>query len=81
MKELNTGDSRSSCSVQNNFASTNFSLGYDARIDKPSKCNNSRTVLIIMKNWNWHEFFKTLLNQEAIRCLYIFKIDSTKRGG
>ena len=37
-------------------------------------------MLIIMKNRNVHFLFQTLLNDKALWCLNILKIDSTKGG-
>ena len=50
------------------------------RVDQACCTNDCRAMLIIMKNRNVHFLFQTLLNDKALWCLNILKIDSTKGG-
>ena len=50
------------------------------RVNQPCCGDDGGTVLVIMKNWNVHQFPKLLFDDETFGGFDVFKIDAAKAG-
>lgn len=77
-KQSRDSESCCTCSSDNNLERSKFFFGNLQSIDQSSKNNDSRSMLIIMKNRDIEPFFELFFNIKAVRSSNIFQINPSK---
>ena len=75
LNQLDACDGRCARSVYHQFNVAVVPVCQVQGIDEPSRGDNGRSVLVVMKNRNLEFLFQALLDQETFGCLDIFEVD------
>ena len=65
--------------IQNQFHISDLFVCQFEGIDETCKAYDSRAMLVIMEDWDFHELSELSLDIEAVRCFDIFQVNAAKR--
>ena len=78
LEQLDTGDTGSTRTVQNDFDVFYLFPRKVQRIDQTGGTNNGGAVLIVVEDWDIHLFLEPLFDDETLGCLDVLKVDPPK---
>ncbi len=79
LDKFDTGNACRPGAVAHNLRCLQVSPREVQRIKKSRRRDDRRTVLIVVKNRNIHQFAQTLLDDETVGRLDVFQVDATER--
>src|SRR5271166_3949499 len=76
--EFHAGDCRSAGPVYHKLGIPKRTTGQVARVDQAGRRDNSRAMLVVMKDRYIHQLAQTLLDDETFRRLDVLEVDSAE---
>ena len=77
-EQFKTSDPRSTRPIEDDTHILDFLARQMQRIDKASCADHGRSMLVVMENGDVHHLFQTLLDDETLWRLDVFKVDPAK---
>ena len=78
-QKVDTGNTRSPCARNHELHIANFFFDYAQAVVDCSRCDNRRTVLVVVKNGYFHALAQLVLDHKALGRLDVFEINTAER--
>lgn len=78
VQKFDAGDTSRTSTIQYDLSGVGLPTSQLARVNEASEADDSRAVLIVVEDWNWHELFELCLDFKAVRGPDVLQVNSTE---